>query len=259
MIRAFLVDDEDLALRRLARLLGETGRIEIAGTSSDPVDAIAWLSSNDVDVVFLDIEMPGMNGFEMLGMLDPQPTVIFTTAYNQYALKAFEVHSIDYLLKPVDGEQLGRTLAKLERLGVGEPRPDAADLMRKLAQALSKGEAPAYPDRIATSRVGEKIQYLELARITHFFAEDKLTYAATKAKNYMVEHTIAQLETNLDPRKFFRIHRATIVNLSWIQETDSWFAGGALARLKDEKGTELSVARDRVRGLKDKLGFSTRN
>ncbi len=255
MTRAFLVDDEDLALRRLSRLLSETGKIEVVGTSNDPVDAIAWLSSNDVDVVFLDIEMPGMNGFEMLGMLDPQPTVIFTTAYNQYALKAFEVNSVDYLMKPVDREQLTRTLRKLERLGVGEARPDAVELMRKLSQALAQRETPTYPDRIATSRVGEKTQYVELARVTHFFAEDKLTYAATKTKNYLVDHTITELESNLDPRKFFRIHRATVVNLGWIQETDSWFGGGALVRLKDEKATELAVARDRVRALKEKLGF----
>ena len=255
MIRAFLVDDEDLALRRLSRLLTESGRVTVAGTSQDPVDAIAWLSSNEVEVVFLDIEMPAMNGFEMLGMLDPQPTVIFTTAYNQYALKAFEVNSVDYLVKPVDQDQLQRALKKLERLGVGEARPDAAELMRKLAAALGQRDTPIYPDRIAASRVGEKVQYVELARVTHFFAEDKLTYAATKAKNHMVDYTIAELEGNLDPRKFFRVHRATIVNLSWIQETDSWFRGGALVRLKDEKGTELAVARDRVRGLKEKLGF----
>ncbi len=255
MIRAFLVDDEDLALRRLSRMLKETGRVDVRGTSNDPVDAIAWLSSNDVDVVFLDIEMPGMNGFEMLGMLDPQPNVIFTTAYNHYALRAFDVHSLDYLVKPVDGDQLHRALMKMERLGVGDARPDAADLMKKLSQALATKGTSTYPDRIATSRVGEKTQYLDLARVTHFFAEDKLTYASTKNKNYMVEHTIAELESNLDPQRFFRIHRATIANLSWVSETDSWFAGGALVRLKDEKATELAVARDRVKGLKEKLGF----
>ena len=191
----------------------------------------------------------------MLGMLDPQPSVIFTTAYNQYALKAFEVNSLDYLVKPVDQEQLNRTLRKLDRLGVGEARPDAADLMRKLAQALATRETPAYIERIATARVGEKTQYLDLARVTHLFAEDKLTYAVTAARNHMVDHTIAELEANLDPRKFFRIHRSTIVNLNWVAETDTWFGGGALVRLKDEKRTELPVARDRVRALKEKLAF----
>ncbi|MDQ6677719.1 MAG: LytTR family DNA-binding domain-containing protein [Acidobacteriota bacterium] len=254
MIRAFLVDDEELAIRRLSRMLLETGRIEISGTSTDPVDAIAWLSSNQVDVVFLDIQMPGMNGFEMLSMLDPQPMVVFTTAYNQYALKAFQVHSVDYLVKPVEQEHLARTIKKLERLRVGEEQPDAAALMRRLTAALNQ-TAPAYPDRIATARVGDRTQFLELARVTHFFAEDKLTYAATKAKNHLIDHTITELESRLDPKRFFRIHRSTLLNLTFVQEMDSWFGGGALVRLKDEKGTELPVARDRVRGLKERLGI----
>jgi len=254
MIRAFLVDDEDLAIRRLSRMLKETGRIEISGTSNDPVDAIAWLSSNEVDVVFLDIEMPGMNGFEMLSMLDPQPMVVFTTAYNEYALKAFQVHSVDYLVKPVEQEHLNRAIRKLERLRVGEERPDAAALMRKLAEALNQ-TGSAYPDRMATARIGDRTQFLELARVTHFFAEDKLTYAVMKLKNHLIDHTITELESRLDPKKFFRIHRSTLLNLTFVQEMDSWFGGGALVRLKDEKGTELPVARDRVRGLKERLGI----
>src|SRR5262249_23279335 len=99
MIRAFLVDDEPLAIKRLSRLLEEAGNVEILGTSTDPVDALAAISSLTYDVLFLDIQMPGMNGFEMLSMLEPQPLVVFTTAYDQYALRAFEVNSIDYLLK----------------------------------------------------------------------------------------------------------------------------------------------------------------
>src|SRR5882762_1396513 len=102
MIRAFVLDDEPLAVRRLQRMLEETGRVEIAGSGSDPVDAVEWLSANQVDVLFLDIQMPGMSGFEALTMLNPQPLVVFTTAYDQYALQAFEVNSIDYLLKPIE-------------------------------------------------------------------------------------------------------------------------------------------------------------
>src|SRR5262249_31778044 len=106
MMRAFVLDDEPLAVRRLSRMLEETGRVEVAGASSDPVDAVEWLSANRVDVLFLDIQMPGMDGFEALSMLDPQPLVIFTTAYDQFALKAFEVNSIDYLLKPIEERHL---------------------------------------------------------------------------------------------------------------------------------------------------------
>src|SRR3981189_615572 len=152
MIRAFLVDDEALAVRRLSRMLTETGRVTIAGTSNDPVDAIAWLSSNEVDVVFLDINMPGMNGFEMVRMLDPQPIIVFTTAYDHFALEAFKVNSLDCLLKPIDQEQLDRALNKIERMG--PRREDPADLVRRLEAALSAGATPRYPERIA-SRIGD--------------------------------------------------------------------------------------------------------
>lgn len=244
MIRAFLVDDEELAIRRLSRLLKETSRVEIAGSSTDPIDAIAWLSSNTADVVFLDIQMPGMTGFEMLAMLDPQPTVIFTTAYDRFALEAFKVNSIDYLLKPVEQEHLDRALLKLERLQ--SPKQDLGALLKQLTAR--------YPERIA-SKVGDRVQLVELPKVSHFYAEDKLTFAAAKGKNFAVDHTIGELEEKLDPTKFYRIHRSTILNLAWAQEMDAWFSGGVLVRLKDEKATELAVARDRVRGLKERLGI----
>ncbi len=246
MIRAFLVDDEPLAVRRLARLLTETERVAIAGTSIDPVDAIAWLSSNDVDVVFLDINMPGMNGFEMLRMLDPQPTVVFTTADDQFALEAFRVNSIDYLVKPIDQEQLARALAKVERLSTKPPDP--ADLLKRLEAALSQAN-PRYPERIA-SRVGDRVQFLDLPRVTHFYAEDKLTFAAVKGKCHIIDHTISELEEKLDPARYYRIHRSTLLNLAWVQEMDS-----LLVRLKDEPRTELVVARDRIRGLRERLAI----
>ncbi len=250
MIRAFLVDDEELAIRRLSRLLTETGRVEVAGSSTDPVDAIAWLSSHSVDAVFLDIQMPGMNGFEMLSMLDPQPNIVFTTAFDQFALKAFEVNSIDYLLKPVEQEQLDRALQKLERLQAAGTSTSPAALLEKLQAALGK---QAYPERIA-SKTGDRVQFVELARVSHFYAEDKLTYAATKAKDFPVDYTITELEQKLDPQKFYRIHRSTIVQLASVQEMHTWFSG-VMVKLKDEKPTELAVARDRVRGLKERLAL----
>jgi two-component system, LytTR family, response regulator len=250
MIRAFVVDDEPLAVKRLARLLTETGRVHVAGTSTDPVDALAALSESPPDVLFLDIQMPGMNGFEMLAMLDPQPLVVFTTAFDQYALQAFEVNSIDYLLKPVEERHLARALDKLERLRVSpEPVPDWKNVLAQISSALG-----GYPERIASS-LGERIQILELARITHFFAQDKLTYAATEGKNYVVDHTVSELEQKFDPRRFCRIHRATLLNLAWVREVDAWFGGRMLVRLKDSKNTELQVARDRVANLKKQLGI----
>jgi len=249
-MRAFLVDDEALALKRLSRMLTATGRVSIAGSSTDPVEALQTIAEAKPDVLFLDIEMPGMNGFEMLSRLDPQPIVVFTTAYDQYALQAFGVNSVDYLLKPIEAAQLNRALDKIERMRGGvEPRPELRELLERLTAKQAE-----YPDRIA-SRIGERVEFVELARITHFFASDKLTYAATAAKNYMIDHTIQELEQKLDPRKFIRIHRATLVNIDSVHELHAWFAGRMVLRLKDEKRTELAVSRDRVRALKQRLGI----
>jgi two-component system LytT family response regulator len=250
MMQAFVLDDEPLAVRRLGRMLAETGRVEVAGTSSDPVDAVEWLSSNKVDVLFLDIQMPGMDGFEALSMLNPQPLVVFTTAYDQFALRAFEVNSIDYLLKPIEERHLVRALDKIERMRSGGIPQDLASQLASLLQSRQ----PTYPERIA-SRVGERLQFLDLDQVTHFFARDKLTYAATKAKNHVVGYTISELEQKLNPKQFCRIHRSTLLNMAYVLELDAWFEGRVLARLKDEKRTELQVSRDRVQELKKRMGI----
>src|SRR5215471_2345810 len=157
-MRAFLVDDETLALKRLSRLLAATGRVEIAGQSSDPEQAIPAIKAAKPDVVFLDIEMPGMTGFEMLSRIEPQPVVVFTTAYDQYALQAFGVNSVDYLLKPIEAAQLGRALDKIERMRIGqEPRPDIRDLLNRIASAGAS--RPEFPERIAT-RTGGHVEFV---------------------------------------------------------------------------------------------------
>lgn len=254
-LRAYLVDDEPLAVKRLTRLLEEDERVEIAGSSSDPVAAAQEIPHVRPDVLFLDIEMPGMSGFELLRNLDPQPLVVFTTAYSQYALQAFEVNSIDYLLKPIEAQQLERALSKLDRIArSGDPRPDVNALLSQLTAALQHGRAPEYPQRLA-SRTGERVEFVDLDHVTHIFAKDKLTYAATTHKHHCIDSTIAELESKLDPKRFVRIHRSTIVNTAFVHEMYSWFAGRMLIRLRDEKHTELTVARDRVKALKEQLGI----
>lgn len=247
-MRAFLVDDEALALKRLERMLAVTGRIEVAGTSTDPVEAVPRILDAKPDVLFVDIEMPGMTGFEMLAELEPQPWVVFTTAYDRYALEAFGVSAVDYLLKPIEATQLDRALDKIERMrGASATPPAMAELIRRLTP-------PSYPDRVA-SKVGEKIEFIDLNQVTHFFACDKLTFAATPAKNYAVDYTIQELEQKLDPARFVRVHRATLVNVAHVQELHSWFAGRMMLRLKDPQHTEIAVSRDRVRAVKERLGI----
>lgn len=265
-MRAFIVDDERLAVQRLTRMLKETGRVEIAGSATDPEAALALLQAHPVDVLFLDIQMPGLTGFDLLAQLDPQPLVVFTTAYDQHALKAFEVSSVDYLLKPIAADRLSRALDKIDRMSSHQSSvvshqsavvsrqsqsPDIRELARQLAAELAPHRRL---ERIA-SRVGERTTILDVARVTHFFSKDKLTFAVSAGRDHVIDYTLSQLEQQLDPRRFARIHRATIVNVPMIQELFPDVDGGVLVRLKDDKRTELSVARDRVRDLKERLGI----
>jgi two-component system LytT family response regulator len=254
-LRAFLVDDESLALKRLQRMLAATKRVQVVGTNTDPVDAVPAILEAKPDILFLDIEMPGMTGFEMLTHLQPQPWVVFTTAYDRYALEAFGVNSVDYLLKPIEAVQLDRALDKIERLrGSAAAPPGMTELIERLTAAAGAVRSPTYPDRVA-SKAGERIEFIDLGQVTHFFASDKLTYAATGAKNYAVDYTIQELEQKLDPARFVRVHRASLVNVDHVQELHSWFGGKMMVRLKDAKRTEIAVSRDRLRELKQRLGI----
>ena len=244
-LRVYVVDDEPLAVKRLTRLLRQTRRVEIVGSTSDPREAVEFLSRQSVDAVFLDIQMPGMTGFELLQKLPRDPAVVFTTAFDRFALDAFEVNSIDYLLKPIEAERLEKALTKLERIR-GTPN----EHIRALARELTK----KFPERIS-SRIGERVVFVEINNVTHFYAKDKLTYAATTSRDYAVDITISELEEKLDPAVFLRIHRATLLNLHYVEEVSSWFGGGLLVRLKDGKRTELQIARDRVKAVKERLEF----
>ena len=257
-LRAYLVDDEPLAIERLKRLLANADGLRVAGSATDPAQALDFLNSQSIDVLFLDIQMPVLNGFDLLSRLNEQPFVIFTTAYDEYALKAFEVNSIDYLLKPIEPEQLARALKKLDRLRPSakpdwQRNPELPALLKELAASL-RGERATYPRRIA-SRVGERISFLDLDAVTHFVAQDKLTYAVANGRRHSVDQTVTELERRLDPEKFLRVHRAALVNVDWILEVNSWFAGKVVVSLKDAQHTQIAVARDRVRALKIRLGI----
>ncbi len=234
-------------------MLEASGRAEIAGAFADPLEAVQQIRQSPPELLFLDIHMPELTGFQLLAELEKQPLVVFTTAYDQHALEAFEVNSIDYLLKPIEPAHLERALSKAERLcGDHQPAPDMRALLTQIGAAL---ETPRtrWLERIA-SRSGDKLELVELSRVTHFYASDKLTYAATAERSYVVDPSIAELENKLDPRRFVRVHRSTILNLDHLRELHTWFGGKMVARLKDAKKTELAVSRDRVRALKDRLG-----
>jgi len=254
MMRVYLVDDEALALDRLTRMLNKIGRVEITGSSSDPVEAIEDLRRIRPDVLFLDVHMPGLSGFELLAELPEQPLVVFTTAYDRYALDAFKVNSIDYLLKPIEPGHLERALSKVERMrGPREGQVGVRELLAQINASLHLVESP-WLDRIA-SRSGGKLEPIDMRRITHFFSRDKLTFAATLERNYVLDVAIAELEQKLDPSRFIRIHRGTILNLDHLLELHATFGGRMVARLRNAPKTELAVSRDRVAPLKKRLGL----
>jgi two-component system LytT family response regulator len=252
MKRVYLVDDEALALKRLTRMLEITGRVEIAGSATDPEAALAEIARTPIDLVFLDISMPTLDGFAVCERLPANVMVVFTTAHDEHALRAFETNAIDYLLKPVREDALARALDKLDRLRALPPAAAQNELAAAMAQIFAA--RPTVPERIA-SRLGDRIHLIDLDRISHFHAEDKLTYATTADKDYVVESTISELEVRYARAGFFRIHRATLVRLSMIAEL-STTADGTRVRLDDGKRTELAVARERVKALKERLGLT---
>jgi two-component system LytT family response regulator len=254
LMKAFLIDDEPLAIRRLASQIGVHSGIEIIGSSSDPNCALDEVRRLRPDVLFLDIEMPGISGFQFLERLGmPQPVVIFTTAYDRYALQAFKVNSVDYLLKPIEASQLARAVAKLERMMRGmEARGNVDALLRQMREAVKENK-PRYLVRVP-SRVGNRIELIHVTNVSYFYAKDKLTFAATGKKEYPLDISISELERRLPIQQWVRIHRSTLLNIDAVQELRSWFSGRLLVKLKDGK-TELQVARERVADVRAKLGL----
>lgn len=252
-LRAYLVDDEPLALERLAEVLEETGRVEVVGSTTDPEAALAALGTLEVDVAFLDIRMPGMTGLELARRLPADQLVAFTTGYDQYAVEAFEVNAIDYVLKPVERERLERTLDRLERRRDDPSRGELRGVMERLASYLARGR-PAPAERISV-RAADGAEVIDLAGISHFVADGKQTRAITARGVHLVDQMVGDLERKLDAAKFVRIHRGALVNLAWIDEVRPWFGGRLRVRLKDPKRTELVVARDRVRAVRERLGL----
>lgn len=256
-LRVFLVDDEQLALNRLRRLLEETGNVDVIGETTKPKEALRIIPTLHLDALFLDIQMPELTGFELLKNLGSYPPVVFVTAFDEFALRAFDVFAIDYLLKPVEIERLEKTLQKLLQFKADPQANSIAKVERLLEKMTNEATASSRStnSRIA-SRIGGKIQLIDIASITHFLAEDKLTFAQDfEGKRFPVDQSLNQLEADLDTMTFLRIHRGAIVNLAFVDEVNGWFSGKVMIRLKDRMHTELVVARNRVRILKLHFGI----
>ena len=250
-IRAFIMDDEPLALKRLARLLEATKRVEIVGRATDPAQGLVELADTDIDVVFLDIHMPGLSGLDVARRVAARVRIVFTTAYDQHAVEAFELNALDYLLKPIERDRLSAALDRVALRTV----PPHDDLRTTLARLEGYLRGDAHLGHFA-SRMGERVQLIPVDEVTHVFARERATYAATASAEHMLDVTIVELERKLDPSKFVRIHRSTLLNLAWVSELHADFAGKLVVRLRGDKRHELVVSRDRVRPLKERLGLT---
>ena len=246
LMRVLVVDDEELARARIKELLADIPDVEVAGEAENGLRAVDAVGELTPDVVILDIQMPGMDGFEVVEALTRAPLVIFATAFDEYAIKAFEVNSVDYLLKPISRERLGEAIERARSLLDDTPQLD--DQMARLAGLIRSREVRRLP-----AVKGKKIVLIDLDDIVWIGVEDELVFVHTASEKYMMNVTMAELESRLDPRVFFRSHRSSIVNLNHVKEIVPWFSGKYKIVVDDETKSELVLSRARARGLREIL------
>lgn len=244
-MRVLLVDDEPLARENLVRMLSPMSDVEIVGEAANGVEALEKLGQVTPDAIFLDIEMPGLNGFEVLDNLVDPPLVVFATAYDEYAIRAFEAHAVDYLLKPVRPERVAQSVQRLRNLLTMSAEP-VGDAIRVLLQQMR----PERPSKIAAKR-GNRIVLISPRDLLRISAQDKLVFAHTAKEQFTVDKTVTEFEERLRSSGFFRVNRGDLVNLEHVVELMPWFSG--TWRVKLSNGTEIDVARDRAKGLKQEL------
>jgi two-component system, LytTR family, response regulator len=250
-IRALIVDDEHLARKKLRTLLEQEPDIEIVGECSNGHKAISSIQKLSPDLLFLDIQMPGMDGFSILETVGPEriPAVIFVTAYDQYALRAFDVHALDYLLKPFDKE---RFQTALDRARAIMDREINSDLNQRL-QALLKDikTEKKYLERLVI-KSGGRVFFLKVEEIDWIDAADNYVHLHIGNESHLLRETMSGLETKLDPTKFLRIHRSTIVNIERIKELRPSFHGEYTVILRN--GTQLTLSRSYRDKMHELLG-----
>jgi two-component system, LytTR family, response regulator len=227
-MKALIVDDERLARKELMSLLADHDQIEIVGEAVNADDAYDKVKELKPDLLFLDIQMPGKTGFELLEMLDRVPKVIFTTAYDEYALKAFEVNALDYLLKPIQPDRLSEALAKME-----EKEEEKPEEKSKETKKLSVEDQVFVKD-------GDKCWFVRLADVRLFESEGNYIKVYFDTNKPMIHKSLNALDERLDDRSFFRVSRKHIINLNWIEGIEPWFNGGLMVKLKGGEKVEVS-------------------
>jgi len=251
-LRAVVVDDEQLARDELGYLLGEVGGVDVVGQASNGLDAVAAIERLGPDVVFLDVQMPGLTGFEVARRLLDQkvPThIVFVTAYDQHAIEAFEVNAVDYLLKPVDPVRLEVAVERARRR-VDTDRPLNGQLER-IVQLVA--ERQSRRERVAV-KVGERFLLVQAEEILYAsLADEGVVVVTAQLSGTSNFRTLDELQARLDPAVFWRVHRSHLVNINKIKEIVPWFSRNYILRMKDAKATEIPVSRAQTRKLREYL------
>ena len=261
-LRTVLVDDEPLARDELGYLLGRAGGVTVVAQAGDGIEAIDTISRTEPDLVFLDVQMPGLTGFEVARRLLGEGRtvhIIFVTAFDRYAIEAFEVNAVDYLLKPVDplrldvAQQRARKRISAERTPNAEAGAGAigAEQLEQIGQMVA--ERQSRRERLAI-KVSERFLLVHADEVLYAsLAEEAITVVTSQHAGTSNYRTLDELQARLDPSVFWRVHRSHLVNINKIKEIVPWFSRNYILRMKDEKATEIPVSRTQTRRLRDYL------
>lgn len=257
LLRAVVVDDEQLARDEVCYLLGQIGGVEVVGQAANGVEALRLAGELTPDLLLLDVQMPGLDGFEVARRLveaSLRPQVVFLTAFDQYAIDAFSVNAVDYMLKPVDAARLNEMLARVRRRVDSEQAAklplSPSDLERVVAAVQARQDRR---DQLAV-RVGQRFVLVQTSELIHASLVEEnvvvVTATATGTSNY---RTLDELQARLDPGIFWRVHRSHLVNITKIKEIVPWFSRNYLLKMKDEKGSQIPVSRSQTKRLREYL------
>lgn len=241
-MRALIIDDERLARKELLKLLDEFKEIEVIGEAANADEAFEMIQSLHPDLLFLDIQMPGKTGFELLEMLDSSPAVIFTTAYDEYALQAFEVNAMDYVLKPIQFDRLKDAISKVEIMIKKEEGTEGQPDLRKLG----------LNDQVFV-KDGDKCWFVKLSNIRLFESDGNYIKVYFEQFKPMIHKSLNALDEKLNERDFFRASRKHIINLSWVEGIEPWFNGGLMVKLTG--GEKVEVSRRQAAKFKEMMSL----
>lgn len=257
VLRALVVDDEQPAREELCFLLGQVDGVDVVGQAANGIEALGLIEDRSPDVVFLDIQMPGLGGFEVARQVLQRglaTQLIFVTAYDQHAIEAFEVNAVDYLLKPVDPVRLEQSVQRARRRAASAG-PGVAGLQNEVVERIVQlvTERQRRRERLAV-KVGDRVFLVQADEVIFaMLGEDGITIVASSLTGTSNYRTLDELQEHLDPTVFWRVHRAYLVNINKIKEIVPWFSRNYILRMKDAKATEIPVSRSQTKRLREYL------